>query len=341
MRLCLMGLLLVLCACAPSLSSDAVVEPAPDVVVKLNEPVNSQVRVVVMGDQGRGNATQAAVARAMQAVCAQKGCDLGVGLGDNFYPAGPKDPDSPWFKERFADLYGPLGVPFLMIPGNHDESWLIGGDGMDATGADVQMAYGKVNPQWVMPARTYRAVAGDLLEIFALDTTPLATYLPVLRPDERPGGRWDRAQRAWLTGALARSSARWKLVLGHYPLFNNGSHGEAGSYDGLPLAFQRGDAVRDTYALACGKADLMLAGHTHTLAIFPPQPTCTGTWTLISGAGAGGSGRGPGQRPAAFEVHRQAGFMWLDIRPDALVVQVYTTDENSQLTLLHTQEIRK
>ena len=191
---------LLLCACAPTVVGP--VQPLPDLTATLTLPDPQRLRVVVMGDQGTGTEVQRRVAAAMQAVCAAQGCDLGIGLGDNFYPAGPRSADSPLFKARFADLYGPLNIPFLMVPGNHDESGFFSGDGTDARGAEAQIAYGKLNPQWVMPGRTYRAPVNTLAEFFAVDTSPLAAYLPVRRASERPGGPWDVAQRAWLTQAL-------------------------------------------------------------------------------------------------------------------------------------------
>lgn len=337
MRVLILALPLVLSACAPAASGPA---PFADTVARLPLPPETQrVRAVVIGDQGMGTDTQAQVAAAMQEVCAREGCDLGVGLGDNFYPAGPKDVQSPLFKARFADLYGPLQVPFLMVSGNHDESWLAGGDGADARGGELQVAYARLNPQWVMPARTYRAPVGRLVEFFTVATSPLAAYLPPRRVAERPGGSWDTAQRAWLQGALLRSPARWKLVLGHHPLFSNANHGDAGRYDNSAAPLQRGDAVRRLYGAACGQADLLLSGHDHALELFAPQPGCAGTWTLVSGAAGKASSPRVGRRPAAFESYGQAGFMWLDVQPTALSVRVYTVDGAGHARLVHTQTL--
>lgn len=326
---------LTLASCAPRLTAT---QPAPDVVAQLPTPADpAHVRVVVMGDQGKGGAVQKQVAQAMQEVCAAQGCDFGVALGDNFYPAGPKQATSPLFQTLFANLYGPLKIPFLVIAGNHDESWLVGGDGADAAGADAQVEYSKLNPQWVMPARSYRAPVGDLAEFFALDTAPLAPYLPPVRPNEFPNGAWDMAQRAWLAGALGRSTARWKLVLGHHPLFSNGKHGEAGHYDRFPLSFQKGEAARQTYLLACNKADLILSGHVHSLELFAPQMDCPNTWQLISGAAGEAGGPKFGQRPAVFDAFGQPGFAWLDITAQTLNVRFYAARDGKAVQVFEGQ----
>ncbi len=340
----LVFLSVVLSACVPSSSpnllagKDLAGKDTKDTVaqLKLANPQPQQVQIVVMGDQGTGTQTQKQVAQAMQTLCQQQGCDFGIGLGDNFYPAGPKDANSELFKERFADVYGPLNIPFLMIAGNHDESWLFGGDGADAAGADAQVAYAKLNPQWVMPERHYRASVGGLLEIFALDVTPLAAYLPTLRPNERHGGSQDIAQRQWLSDSLNQSQAQWKLVLGHYPLFSNGKHGNAGAYDNLPLAFQRGDAVKTLYQLACNKADMLLSGHEHALEVFAPQSECPNTWTVVSGAAGQTETSRLGWRMAAFEEYNNAGFSWLRVTCDALEIRMYTA-KNGEPKLAYSQ----
>lgn len=333
----LLGLLLT--ACAPAISGP--VNPLPGATATLSIPDPEHLRVVVMGDQGTGTAVQRRVAAAMQSVCAAQGCDLGVGLGDNFYPAGPREANSLLFKTHFADVYGPLKIPFLMVAGNHDQSGTFGGDGTDARGAEAEVAYSKLNPQWIMPGRTYRAPVGALAEFFALDTSPLAAYLPVRRAAERPGGPWDAAQREWLTQSLRSSAARWKLVLGHHPLFSNGKHGDAGRYDGLPFAFQRGDAVRDLYGLTCGTADLLLSGHDHALEVFAPQPECPGTWTAVSGAAGKTEGGRVGDRPAAAEFYGQSGFLWLEVTPQTLKIQVYTVAADGVPVLAAAQDIGK
>ncbi len=336
--------LLSLPACAPAVGGPAAARP--DVTARLTVPGPGHLRVVVMGDQGTGTDVQRRVAAAMQEVCAREGCDLGVGLGDNFYPAGPREASSPLFQTRFADMYGSLNLPFLMVAGNHDESGLFGGDGTDARGAEAQVAYAKVNPRWVMPARTYRAPVADetgeaLAEFFVVDTSPLAAYLPGGRANEWPGGPWDAAQRSWLEQALRGSGARWKLVLGHHPLFSNGRHGDAGQYDGLPFAFQRGDAVRDLYRVACGYADAVLSGHDHALEVFAPQPECPGTWAMVSGAAGKAEGTRTGTRPAATERYGQPGFLWLDLTPQTLDVRVYTVAADGTVQRAGTHRVVK
>ena len=325
----------LLAACAPATSTTLTF---PDTQASLKAPAEpTELRVLVMGDQGKGGAVQAAVAKAIAAVCAVQGCDLGLGMGDNFYPQAPASADSPVFKERFADPYGGLNVPFLMAAGNHDESWRQGGDGANPAGLDSELAYARLNPQWVMPAHFYRARWGDLAQFFVVDTAPLASYLPNIDPVYRPGGPFDLAQREWLKVSLADSSAHWNIVVGHHPLLNNGLHGSAGSYDFELIPWGNGAPVKSMYqTAACGKADLIATGHDHTLQLFPAgNPVCPGTALLVSGAAGETTGPGPGRNASEFQAMNTPGFFWLDLTRTRMTTRAYTVDKAGTPTLAY------
>ena len=331
----------LLAACAPATVTDRVF---PDTQAELNAPAApTELRVLVMGDQGKGGEVQAAVARGIAAVCADQGCDLGLGMGDNFYPKAPATADSPIYAERFTKLYGRLNIRFLMAAGNHDESWLWGGDGADAAGLASELAYGRLNPQWIMPAHFYRARWGDLAQFFVVDTAPLASYLPNRDPVYRPGGAFDEAQRAWLKSQLTASDARWNIVVGHHPLLNNGLHGSAGSYDAGLLPWASGAAVQTLYQQgACGRADLIASGHDHTLQLFPATTAaCPGTRLLVSGAAGETTGPGPGRTPSEFQAMNTPGFFWLRLTADSMTVRAYTVDTAGTASLVHESRVSK
>ncbi|GGQ96320.1 hypothetical protein GCM10008957_05710 [Deinococcus ruber] len=332
---------LLLAACAPASTVNF-----QDVQATLKAPEHpGELRVLMMGDQGKGGEIQAAVAKAIARVCQQQGCDLGVGLGDNFYPKAPSSADDAVFQTRFADLYGPLNFPFLMVAGNHDESWLMGGDGANPAGLQSELDYARSHPQWIMPERAYRAAWGDLAQFFVVDTAPLASYLPNRDPSYRPGAAFDEAQRAWLKQSLDASPARWNVVLGHHPLLNNGLHGSAGTYTyGAVLPWASGAAIKTMYQqAACGKADLIAAGHDHTLQLFPATNTvCPGTRLLVSGAAGETTGPGLGVPAASdFQAMSTPGFFWLKFTPTTLTYQAYTVDAAGVPTLAYQTEDSK
>lgn len=333
------GLTLILTSCTPTFLHER--PQALDAIVSLDVPKEQSIKLVVMGDQGTKTLTQARVAQAMHKICQAQGCHLGLGLGDSFYPAGPQYPDDRMFKTHFEDYYKPLKIPFLMTLGNHDLSWLIDGDGADPAGAKAQILYAQSNPQFIMPARSYRAVIGNLAEIFVLDTVPLASYFPSIAPHEQPNKIYDQQQRRWLKNQLTQSKAQWRLVAGHHPLFSNGKHGDAGHYDQWPFSLQRGDAVRNLYQLACGKANLILSGHDHSLQLFAPQPSCPNTWSLVSGAAGKANTPKKGKRKALFEIYKQPGFMWLEITRKQLHIQIFAVDRKGNTQRIHTHTLNK
>lgn len=223
------------------------------------------MRFVAIGDVGKGNAGQREVAEAIDAVCARRGCDFVVVLGDNYYPRGMQAPDDPRIDELLTAAYASLDLPVYAILGNHD--W---GHGRDAQAAAWQVDWARAHPFVRMPERYYRFSAAHA-DFFALDTTPLFYGA-------------DAAQVAWLDDALEGSDARWKIVLGHHTFRSNGKHGNAGGYEGLrwvPIVSGR-PLKRFFEEQVCGEADLYLSGHDHLLQWI----SHCGTELVVSGAGA-------------------------------------------------------
>src|SRR5690606_16435034 len=81
-------------------------------------PVGAPVRFLALGDGGRGNSKQYEVAAAMEGVCAAKGCDFAIYLGDNIYSDGVSSVDDSQFEEKFESPYASLDFPFYMALGN-------------------------------------------------------------------------------------------------------------------------------------------------------------------------------------------------------------------------------
>lgn len=286
----MIAVLLVACASGPATpaSLPAIATADPDVL-----------RLVALGDTGHGNATQRRVARGVAAVCAAAGCDAVLLLGDNLYPRGATTPDDARLDDVIG-LYAELGVPVYGVLGNHD--W---GHGSDHDAAANQLAWARDRP-WLHLATDWIAEAGPAT-LFGLDTTRVF---------------WDGSARAaWLTPAVDRA-AGWRVVLGHHPLRSNGPHGNAGAYEGWSgLPWLSGAAVGDTLTDAvCGRADLYLAGHDHSLQWIPH----CGAELVVSGAGSSATtleDRGNTPRFARAE----HGFVWIRLG-SALTVAVHDAD---------------
>lgn len=286
-----------------------------------------RVRALVIGDQGEGNQTQRQVAQAMAEVCGERGCDLVLALGDNFYPNGVDSPQDPQFQSKFEAIYDfpELDIPFFMTLGNHDDG--AGGAGVQPARGWHQVAYSarvdRPSSRWQMPSRYYQVEQG-IVDFFALDTNPLMFYGLIGPDQERADPRADpfgRAQLEWLEKGLAQSDADWKVAFGHHPYISPGQHGDAGQYEGIPGL---GNQVkRFLEAGVCGEVDLYLAGHDHNLAWYPPQASCQ-TDLIVSGAAATPRPlERAGRYPTHLEVGNTAGFFHLDFGSRDLVVTAY------------------
>lgn len=295
--------------------------------------------VLVTGDSGTGGEEQLAVTQAARRVCRDEGISLAVGLGDNIYENGPESDHDSEFRTKFEEPNTGIDVPWFMVLGNHDCSGLIPGSGGDPSRGDREVAYAASSPRWFMPSRYYNvplphsegqgAAADPVVEFFALDTNPVASTVAQTSRRYKWDGPYMRAQRQWLDTALSASRARWKVVLGHHPYLNNGKHGSAGSYDGFVIGhYTSGIHLKELYEeVVCGRADLILSGHDHTLQVLEPTTRTAGTRQIVCGAAAkSGDGRAHFDHPAAWQNFSDVGFMVLKVSERSMTVDTYTVD---------------
>jgi len=179
---------------------------------------------LVFGDWGRnGEKDQRDVAAQMAATAQDVDAKFIISVGDNFYENGVASVNDPQWQTSFEQVYAApsLQVPWHVVLGNHDYH----GD------CDAQISYHKTSPRWNLPARYYtRREAIDAshpVEFFHLDTTPMANldvgemkYHGNLKSQDVP------AQLAWLEAVLAASTAPWKIVIAHHPVYSGGPHGD-------------------------------------------------------------------------------------------------------------------
>ncbi|NBW82250.1 hypothetical protein EBR21_10905 [bacterium] len=206
--------------------------------------------ILVFGDQGTAEDGQMAVARSMRQFCDHNRCDLGLILGDNFYPTGVRGLDDEKFKLAFEIPYAPLVMPFYAVLGNHDYGFLWSRGDVDA-----QVNYTSKSLFWRMPFRYYNFVEKGI-EFVALDTMPLAR---------------DAEQREWLESTLAASQPKHRVVFGHFPMLSGGQHGN----DAYML--------KNIAPKLCGKASAYVSGHDHDLQFL--RLNC-GLPQIVSGAAA-------------------------------------------------------
>jgi 3',5'-cyclic AMP phosphodiesterase CpdA len=155
----------------------------------------ASLRFLAVADTGSGDANQRAVGQQMAAVHRRTPVDLVVLGGDNIYPSGDMALIEATFRRPYAELLA-ARVPFHAVLGNHD---------IRTANGNPQVAYAPFG----MRGRYYNLRRGPV-EFFMLDTN--------VNVD------WTR-QLSWLRTVLAQSSAPWKIVVGHHPIYSSGLYG--------------------------------------------------------------------------------------------------------------------
>jgi tartrate-resistant acid phosphatase type 5 len=209
-------------------------------------------------------------------------CDFAVMLGDNIYPKGATrgadgHDDATRFERVFRQPFGAWQAwspdfRIYVTLGNHD--WKTSREA-----AMDQVAWLERTPPFYTDGIVYRvkppAARGEA-ELFVIDTSVLLaghdvyedalgddgrervpTELETPDPWTRPANAAERDMVAWLERSLAESTARWKIVVAHHPLWSS-----AGS------KYEQAKVLRRLIMPAlCRYADLYLAGHDHTLEL--------------------------------------------------------------------------
>jgi hypothetical protein len=226
-----------------------------------------RVKFIALGDAGKGNEDQRRVAVAMRELCAQRGCDFVLMLGDNIYDAGVDSvTDSQW-QTKFEEPYRDIDLPFYVALGNHDYGGKLiidaPGIGNEWDRGKIEVDYSQVSTKWNMPD-THYTFTWNHVGFVVLDTNAIMW-----------GNTVYGDQAAWLPQAMMDVAGKdWLFVAGHHPYRSNGTHGNAGDYDapellGIPvpnpLPIQNGDAVKDFFDdHVCGLGQVYFSGHDHS-----------------------------------------------------------------------------
>lgn len=206
------------------------------------ETVNNKLRFAVIGDWGDGSDDQAALGKQMHSVYCKSAFDLVLASGDNIYPNGAARHFQKKFEEPFNELLKNQ-VKFHTVFGNHDVE----------DGRQDQRQY----PLFNMAGQHYYTLrrGNGLVDFFMLDTTD-----------------YDLAQAGWFDNALSTSTARWKVVVMHHPLYSSGKkHGSS-----LKLR-KKIEPLLTKY-----KVNVVFAGHDHIYERVKPQH---GVQHFVTGAG--------------------------------------------------------
>jgi tartrate-resistant acid phosphatase type 5 len=272
---------------------------------RLAQAAASDPTFLVLGDWGMGTSEQRKVAAQMAKSAEAIGARFVISTGDNFYPDGVASVEDVRWKTSFEDVYA---APALMIRwyialGNHDHKGNV----------EAQVAYTKRSSRWRLPATYYKHTEmladGSAADFFFIDSHVVRNGY------RRSWGRSDGdAQMIWLERELAASTARWKIAVGHHPVFSGGKHGNT---EALVVLLK---PLLERYGVQA-----YLNGHDHDL-----QHLVVGrVHYLTSGAGA----KPRPAKPVAgtrFVMGERLGFMTARLAPHALDIE-FIDDEGTPL----------
>jgi tartrate-resistant acid phosphatase type 5 len=279
---------------------------------------DSTVRFAVIGDWGWwGQADQMKVAAAMEKVGAACEYDFIVSTGDNFYDAGVDSIQDVLWSMSYENVYtgAHLQCPWYVVLGNHDYR--------GAPSSEIQ--YSQTSNRWRLPSKYYKKQfevgIGQTLDLFFMDSNPYQKDLiaagsayPELSVSDT------LSQNLWIESGLQNSTANWKLVVGHHPLYTCGVRKNQRQY------MRRFESLfNETHV------DAYFCGHEHDLQVHKPEGTVT---YFVSG---GGGNKRPIQTPFDFTHFAQSslGFMVVEITNGRMTVTSY--NENGQV--LHVESI--
>ncbi|MEK6478233.1 tartrate-resistant acid phosphatase type 5 family protein [Catalinimonas sp. 4WD22] len=236
----------------------------------LNKDTHKGLGFLIIGDWGReGSAEQYATAAELARQAEYKQADFIISTGDNFYDNGVESTRDPLWQISYERVYHQpaLQIPWYCILGNHDYR----------QSTSAQILYTRQSKRWHMPSRYYSEYMkvsenSDVHFIFT-DTTPFIGEYWETEDHPEVLMQKPEEQLIWLEQTLAESKAKWKIVVGHHPVFSSSPmHGDTEELvtHFLPLFEEYG-------------VDAYLCGHEHDLQLQKPDGNIM---YLVSGAGS-------------------------------------------------------
>ncbi|KAJ0037549.1 hypothetical protein Pint_22497 [Pistacia integerrima] len=228
---------------------------------------------LVVGDWGRrGLYNQTKVAHQMGIIGEKLDIDFTISTGDNFYDNGLTGVDDAAFFESFVKIYTApsLQKPWYTVLGNHDYR----GD----VEAQLSPILREIDSRWIC-LRSF-IVNAEIAEIFFVDTTPFVKKYFAEPEDHTYDWNGIRPRKQYLSNllqdldsALRRSTAKWKIVVGHHTIKSAGHHGNTHEL-----------ALQLLPILQANDVDLYINGHDHCLEQI--SSTDSGIEFLTSGGGS-------------------------------------------------------
>jgi len=185
---------------------------------------SKELAFLVVGDWGRnGTQNQQPVANQMNRTALKETSSFVISTGDNFYETGVSSISDTQWKTSFENVYSGQGLQkdWFVVLGNHDYQG----------NPQAQIDYSLKSSRWKMPARYFTIVKNiddnTSVRLVFMDSNPFVTeYLQNPTAYSDVSKQNIQKQLTWVDSVLTNSKEKWKIVVGHHPIFSAGfGHG--------------------------------------------------------------------------------------------------------------------
>lgn len=215
---------------------------------------DGSLSLLAVGDWGRnGTFNQSEVAYQMGKIGEELDIDFVISVGDNFYESGLTDVNDPEFENCFTNVYTApsLQKQWYAVLGNHDYR----GNAL----AQLDPFLHKIDSRWLC-LRSF-IVDTEVAQFFFVDTTPFVRKYWTHPKEDHYDWRGVAPRKNYMSNllkdlesALAASTAKWKIVVGHHTMRSVSEHGDTVELVDKLLP------MLETYGV-----DLYVNGHDHCL----------------------------------------------------------------------------
>lgn len=238
--------LIICCLCFGSLSAQ---QASGVTVPKVSE---NAVNFLVANDLGRnGYYEQKPIARLMGNLAEQMDIEFVAAAGDIHHFEGVRSVNDPLWMTNYELIYDhpELMIDWYAIAGNHEYRG----------NTQAVLDYSQVSRRWIAPAKYYTIVTkaedGTSCRLVFIDTAPLIdkyrddtlTYPDAVKQDAN-------RQLQWIDSVLTHSTEKWKVVIGHHPVYADTKKSDTERLD----MQKRLDPI-----LRKNKVDIYFCGHIH------------------------------------------------------------------------------
>ena len=223
-------------------------------------PANA-LNFMVASDMGRrGVSEQKNIATLMGEEADLNSINFIAVAGDPIHDNGVKSTDDSEWKDKFENIYTAsslMNIPWYVVPGNHEYHGSV----------QAILDYSKVSGRWKAPARYYSIEktigAGNTKCLFVfIDTTPLIDKYRTEGSYSDAGKQDIEKEFRWIDSTLVSSNDRWKIVIGHHPVFADTEKAETERTD---MQKRLGTIIEKR------KADVYICGHIHNFQHIKPE----------------------------------------------------------------------